>query len=696
MSRGSPFQSLIGLFSRFRVLILLMLVGALGLTAVAFIVFTQKEVTRSMLNAGDESALNVLKVVKLNVENQYRDLEYFRQYAHQRYEQQLKNVVSVVVSQVDFFHDLEKRRVLSHEQAQRAALESVQRIRYGNNDYFFIYDADNIAISHADPNMRGRDVSGAKDMDGRPVLKIMRESTRKSKDGFCTIRWIRLGETKPVSKLLYFYYYPQWDWLIGTGVYIDDIDADTQKKMNQIITDLKKTFADVKVAETGYFTLFDGKGKILIHPILANTDGSQLTDVVTGRKHLQDLMAASKNPAVPWKYLWSKPDYPDDYRFVKYSHVEYFAPFDWYVSSSVYEDEMQRPAEKIVRRQAAFVGLVVIVSMIGVYFLVSRVTRPLASLAEHADVLQKNDFVPSEEGDRELRSITFPHEIGNLSRAFLNMEGRLEEYVRNLKETTAARERLESELRIARDIQMSMLPIHSKALEGRTEIDLAAALEPAREVGGDFYDYFFIDERQFCFLVGDVSDKGVPAALFMARSNAMFRSAARRAAITPDGILHLVNQELTDGNEMRMFITVCLGILNVDTGELTFSNAGHVHPILVNDAGGCTVVEPPVGKPLGITKKAVFTMKRLQLNRGEGLLVFTDGVTEAINRDGGFFGDDRLLALLREMKGPGQAGRYVDAVFREVGRFSGGAPRFDDIAVLCVRFKGEIIKSVAV
>lgn len=671
---------------RLRVVVSLLVIVALGVTAFAFMEVTRREVTSSMLVRGDAEARNIMRVVMLDLANQRTELDFFRTYARERYEQQLRNLVRVVVSEVDFFYGLYERGLLTEEQARQAALEAVQQARYGHNDYFFIYDRNNIAVSHADPRIRGRDMSASRDELGRPIAGTLWNMTGKSRDGFLTIWWTRLGEKKPVPKLLYFYHYPKWDWLIGTGLYIDDIDRDVDRKMADTMDLLKRTFSLVRVAQTGYFSLFDGSGRILIHPFLENTEGNLLKDPVTGKKYIRNLIAASKNPDVPHKYLWDKPDAPGDYRFWKYSHVEHFAPFNWYLSSSVYQDEMEKPAGNIIRHQTIYIVIIVLISMIGVYLLLSRVTAPLLRLARHADTLRNNDFVLSGDGKNELLSIRFPREIGHLARAFWNMERRLEEYLKNLQDTTAVREKMASELRIARDIQMSMLPDLITVLQGRMEIDLAAALEPAREVGGDLYDCFFINDERFCVIVGDVSDKGVPAALFMAQSKALLRSAAQGMNADPGFILEKANEELADGNRMFMFITVFLAILNIRTGELTYSNAAHVPPILVDQGSRCELLALPPGKPLGVRKGGKYETRRLRLQKGDSLLLFTDGVTEAENAVDGFYGEERLLLCLQELPPLSGAARIVETVLSEIKSFGGGDSQSDDIAVVCVRY----------
>lgn len=689
MPRGSSFQSLIGLLGRFQVIITLVVISALGVIAAASMIFTGREVTRSMIDRGDAEARDILRVIHLNLENQKSGLDFFKNYAEQQYRQRLRDLVGVVVSEVDYFYTLQESGLMSEEQAKTAALDAVQKMRYGHNDYFFIYDRNNVAISHPDPNVRGRDMSQYTDINGRPVSETMWEMARKQPDGFLTMWWTRLGETRPVPKLLYFYHDPKWDWMIGTGLYIDDIDRDVEKKMAEIMNVLKRTFSQVRVEKTGYFTLFDSKGKLLIHPFLENTDGSKMLDPTTGKNHLKALLAASRDPDIPLKYLWDKPDNPGKYQYLKYSHVERFAPFDWYISSSVYQDEMEQPAKKILRRQTIFVGLILLAAAVCVYFLVSRVTSPLARLARYADLLQKRNFSLPEEEKRELLDIHFPYEVRHLARTFRDMEERLDRYLKHLEETTAAREKIESELRIARSIQMSMLPDWQRVLHGQPEIDLAAILEPAREVGGDLYDFFMIGPDRFCFLVGDVSDKGVPAALFMARCKAILRSAACRTGATPDVILTEANRELIEGNELMMFLTVSLGILDLSTGELTLSNAGHVSPALLGRDGRRDWIETPPGKPLGITGRARFATRRHILKPGDGLLIVTDGVTEAENRSVEFFGDERLLESLRGMDAVENAGKVVDTVLHDVRAFAEGAPQSDDIAILCIRYLGR-------
>lgn len=696
--------------------------GALIFTSLAFMFFTRQEVTQSMLALGKESARNVLQVVKLNIESEYKDLGFFQHYSLKRYELQLQNLINIVIDNIEFFHELSKRRILTEEQAKKLALEMVQTLRYGKNDYFYIFNRAHVAISHPDPNMLGQslyhidpdvlgqaisspdakmlglDTYSRKAADGAWLTRTMFEEIDRDGEGFTKVYWLRLEETEPALKLLYYRHYPEWDWLVGTGVYIDDIEVDIQKKIAAIMVKLKKTFAKIKVAETGYIFVFNDERKILIHPSLAGMDGSDLKDPETGENHFDNLIKASQTPDIAYRYLWDKPSFPGQYKFYKSLHIEHFVPFDWYISSSVYEDELQKPAKAILSRQMVFVGLLVVFCVLITYLLVSLVTKPLAKLTRYAGELQENNFSMPEQSTGVLRSITFPSEVGRLARTIESMEQRLKEYLKDLMDTTAAKQSIESELQIAHDIQMSMLAKGLPKGDFHTSVDIAAILKPARNVGGDLYDYFFINDDLLYLVVGDVSDKGVPAALFMARSIALLRAVAADCS-APDVVFERINEELKRGNEICMFLTAFLGILNVKTGEFIFSNAGHVPPIILSASGGCTKLDLPPGKPLGLPGISRYGTGRLIFKQGDMLFLYTDGITEAGDRNGRMFSDERLEKLLEQCYSD-KSDDIVKKINAEVNSFCSGTQQGDDITMLVVRVvdlaKSRMIEKITI
>ena len=264
---------------------------------------------------------------------------------------------------------------------------------------------------------------------------------------------------------------------------------------------------------------------------------------------------------------------------------------------------------------------------------------------------------------------------------------RLEQIVRK------ANERMEGELNVARDIQASMLPVKFPAFPDRADIDVYAKLIPAREVGGDFYDFFFTDEENFCFVIGDVSGKGVPAALFMAVTKALIKASAANEGSTAR-ILTKVNDEISRENDNNMFITVFIGILNTTTGYLVYTNAGHNPPYVIRKEGGQIVkLADQHGAVIGAFPGVNYRETIIQLQRGDGILTYTDGVTEALDSQGTLFSDARLLGLLENRKFPG-CQNLVQAITGEVIDYENGAEQADDITLMSVCFSEQTEGSV--
>ncbi len=247
-----------------------------------------------------------------------------------------------------------------------------------------------------------------------------------------------------------------------------------------------------------------------------------------------------------------------------------------------------------------------------------------------------------------------------------------------------ALEHLQSELKIASGIQVSMLPKRFPLFPDISEIDLHASMDPAKEIGGDFYDAFSVGEEHVFVAIGDVSGKGVPAALFMARAMTLLRMEALRGA-QPAQILSRVNEQLCENNDAGMFVTLFCGVLNVKTGALDYSNAGHNPPFVGAANREFTALPVPRGLVAGMIEGAVYKDAKIELARGETLLLYTDGVTEAMNPGNQAYGDERLLSLL-DAGGFRNMHALVDAVRKDVAGFVEGAAQSDDITLLAVRY----------
>jgi sigma-B regulation protein RsbU (phosphoserine phosphatase) len=285
------------------------------------------------------------------------------------------------------------------------------------------------------------------------------------------------------------------------------------------------------------------------------------------------------------------------------------------------------------------------------------------------------------------RTVEVPsgNEIGELAASFNDMASQLAASIERLQETTAAKERIESEIQVAHDIQMSMVPRSFPAFPGRSEVDIYARLVPAREMGGDLYDFFFLDEDHLCFVIGDVSGKGVPASLFMAVTQTLLRATASTNR-GPDEILSLLNRGLCRDNETCMFVSLFCGILDIYTGAVHHSSGGHNPPYVCTLEGNRTV-SGAQGAVLGAVDEAVYQAQEVMLAPGDVFFLYTDGVTEAMDGADHLFTEARLEACLCRV-GCLPSAALTQAVLDEVYAFVRGAPQSDDLTMLALRYLG--------
>jgi phosphoserine phosphatase RsbU/P len=347
----------------------------------------------------------------------------------------------------------------------------------------------------------------------------------------------------------------------------------------------------------------------------------------------------------------------------------------WSLAVFYPEDEFMEGVARLREIHAALglLGLVVLVVVIVAFS--RRLTAPIRELAGAARGLASNL-------EAELPEARSRDELGALATAFREMRDALRGYIHDLEVTTAAKERLESELKIAGRIQMDMIPRGTAG--GREEgYELSALLEPARDVGGDLYDHF-TEGGQVFFLVADVSGKGVPAALFMARAKTLFEAAAARLG-DPAETLAEVNRGLCRENDSGMYVTAVCGVLDTANGDLSFACAGHEAPIHLSADGPPKRLQAEGGTVLGLFGAGVFPLNRVRLAPGEGIVAYTDGVSEAFDAAGELFGDERLTAALLPL-GCEEASRVTVAVRDAVRDFVGGAKQSDDITILTVRY----------
>ena len=267
---------------------------------------------------------------------------------------------------------------------------------------------------------------------------------------------------------------------------------------------------------------------------------------------------------------------------------------------------------------------------------------------------------------------------------------RMEREQMELENKRKEQERIEEELRMAREIQASVLPQTFPAFPDRTEFDLYASMTPAKEVGGDFYDFFLIDSDHLALVIADVSGKGIPAALFIMTSKSLIYTQLM-SGCDPATAMERVNLQLCERNSSKMFVTVWLAVLEISTGEGLACNAGHEHPGLERAGGGFELLKYKHGMFVGVSKKARYVNRPFRLNPGDGLFVYTDGVPDAKDVDGKRFGEERLERTLN-MNLDATPEELIGNVRRTVSDFVKDAPQFDDITMLSLKYLGKAEK----
>ena len=259
-------------------------------------------------------------------------------------------------------------------------------------------------------------------------------------------------------------------------------------------------------------------------------------------------------------------------------------------------------------------------------------------------------------------------------------------YMTNLLSVTAEKEKIGAELNVATQIQADMLPRIFPAFPDRREFDLYAFMHPAREVGGDFYDFFLIDEDHLCMVIADVSGKGVPAALFMVIAKTLIKNQAMMGD-DPADILGKVNEQLCEGNDAMLFVTVWISILTISTGKGIAANAGHEHPVIRRAGGSYELVVYRHSPAVAAMEGMRFRQHSFELHPGDRLFVYTDGVPEATNAENELFGNERMLDVLNSQPDR-KPHALLETMKREIDVFVGEAPQFDDITMLCLDYFG--------
>ncbi len=333
---------------------------------------------------------------------------------------------------------------------------------------------------------------------------------------------------------------------------------------------------------------------------------------------------------------------------------------------------------------AAAAATAIVIALIRRY-VVSPINALSEAAARYASGKDNNSMEIAKESSFTGLNIHTGDEIQNLSEAIKTMEKDINHYIENLTRVMTEKERIGAELNVATQIQASMLPCIFPAFPEREEFDIYATMQPAKEVGGDFYDFFLIDSDHLALVIADVSGKGVPAALFMVIAKTLIKNQTL-AGMEPADVFTAVNTQLCENNDAGMFVTGWMGILEISTGRFTYANAGHNPPLIRKKDGEYEYLKARAGLVLAGMEGIRYRQYEIMLEPGDGLYLYTDGVTEATNEENTLYGEDRLRDILNRHKDDTPQ-MLLQVVKEDIDAFVKDAPQFDDITMLALIFE---------
>ena len=447
--------------------------------------------------------------------------------------------------------------------------------------------------------------------------------------------------------------------------------------MDILVTDLHTAIIDIDLGEGAYAFLVDKNADIIASPYveLDQTEFENIKDASNPAYEISENIMSDKTGV----------SLTTDGVYYAYTPI---SGTDWKLCIHIPEALILEPVAQMNHdvTNVIFVFIIVFALIIAVVFyavrrFTARLTKPLIALGDDVKTISS--------GNLDYRAKLYSNdEISDLATGFNNMASSLKTYINDLTAVTAEKERIGAELDIAKHIQASMLPCIFPAFPERSEIDIYATMEPAKEVGGDFYDFFMVDDTHLAIVMADVSGKGVPAALFMVIGKTLIKDHT-----TPGRdlgkVFTEVNQLLCESNSEELFITAFEGVLDLVTGEFVYVNAGHEMPFICKAGGDFEPYKIRAAFVLAGMEGMKYRAGSMTLEPGDKIFQYTDGVTEATNVNNELYGMERLGTILNKVKN-GTPHDILPAVKRDIDEFVGEAPQFDDITMLCLEYKTKM------
>lgn len=676
---------------------LILCIVALCALAIAATVIPLVKETTSVRE--ERYATSILDQVASLVEAKHQEILSYQKLALEARKRGLKDITSVFAGYLDAEQNAAQNTPGGQAAARARALEFARQFRYGQNDYVWVSDFASRLISHPDPKLHGADFSQVKDVYGNLIVPPMVALARENGEGFYSYWWNRLGKERPAEKLTYSRLYRAWAWVIGTGVYVDDITEEVERRKAGLIAELREALRRVVIGRSGYMYVFDEDMNMIIHPNpqLEGTNFATTPDLRTNRSLGAELKESART-GQPLRYVWDRPNEPGNYVYEKISWVRRHPGFDWYIASSVYTDDLYQDARVLSGRIAGIAFAVFAVSALLGGVFIRRLVAPISRLSKAALAVQS--------GNLTVRTgIVRQDEIGILSREFDAMVEKLEDHVatldakvqektaelaHNLAQLEEANRQVMDGIAYARTIQRAILP-------GREQTpapiaDHFVVWKPKDVIGGDVF-WQHTDADGFLLAVADCTGHGVPGAVMtMLAVMALNRVVREHGAQDPALLLRELNRTVRhtlnqDTAEARTDDGLDIALCRVEPGNGRVLFAGARLGLYLAENGA---VEEVRGDRHSVGYRTSdpdypFAAKPVPLRPGMALYLATDGLMGQAGGDKGLpFGKNRFKAFLEEQHARPMADQRA-ALLEALARYQGGQEQRDDITVIGFR-----------
>ena len=658
-------------------------IGAiLGLVALVVMLYSQSAVHSTVVEAEQRAVENVLHMAELAIRSEYRTLLAGKVALVQERKRQFREFDRVALDTLYRFRELAVRGVIEESQAQTTALEWLASVRPVGGEYLMVFDRAGRALVYPERVEVGSLLHHYTDFKGRSVVDAAWDEVDRYGETYLVYHWKAVGSDDLVPRYGHFVAFDPWDWMLAAVGDVDEVQREADARLERFREELAHSLAQVEMAGGGFVFVFDGDGEFVVRP----PAGAAVDAGVIDAQGLRDIRASAVREGEAVRF------HTTDGRMLQ-AWATYVRSLDWYVAAVVAPQAMAAPAVELAWRQAAVFAGGLLLGLLLAWLVASGIAGPLAHLGRHARALSETDFSRRARVADSGLPLQRRDEVGELARAFAFMEDELHRNVHRLMAVTGERERIEGELGVARDIQLGLLPKVFPAFPERPDIDVYATLVSAREVGGDLYDFHLVGD-ELHFTIGDVAGKGVPAALFMAITKTLIKSASDEDG-DPARVLYQVNENLARDNPNAMFVTAINGVLDCRSGRIRYANGGHNPPLVLRGDATVETLRAISGPALGAIDQVEFDAFETRLEPGDVLLLYTDGVTEAMDDEYALFGETRLLETLQACMPARDAATVIDAVMDAVRAHAGDAEQSDDITMLALHFCGPEAARVA-